>query len=52
MFLIQDKRAVVVAGTHGKTTTSSAIAWSLFDTGVDPSYFIGGSRATQNKGIA
>ncbi len=50
MFLIQDKRAVVVAGTHGKTTTSSAIAWSLYDTGVDPSYFIGGIPRNTKQG--
>jgi UDP-N-acetylmuramate: L-alanyl-gamma-D-glutamyl-meso-diaminopimelate ligase len=41
---------VVVAGTHGKTTTSSAIAWSLFDTGVDPSYFIGGIPRNTKQG--
>lgn len=50
MVLIQDKRALVVAGTHGKTTTSSAIAWSLSDAGMDPSYFIGGVPHNTSRG--
>jgi UDP-N-acetylmuramate: L-alanyl-gamma-D-glutamyl-meso-diaminopimelate ligase len=32
----------VVAGTHGKTTTSSLLAYSLDHVGLSPSYFIGG----------
>ena len=35
-------RSVVVAGTHGKTTTASMVAWSLVEGGVDPSFFVGG----------
>lgn len=35
-------RSVVVAGTHGKTTTSSLLAWGLAAAGRDPSFVIGG----------
>jgi len=33
---------VVVAGTHGKTTTSAMCAWLLLDAGLDPGMLIGG----------
>ncbi|HXJ21516.1 MAG TPA: GNAT family N-acetyltransferase [Polyangia bacterium] len=36
------KRSLVVAGTHGKTTTSSLLAYVLHDAGRDPSFLIGG----------
>ena len=35
-------RSVVVAGTHGKTTTAFMLAWTLTEAGVDPSFLIGG----------
>ncbi len=35
-------RSIVVAGTHGKTTTSSLVGWLLTAGGLDPSVFIGG----------
>lgn len=38
--------AVVVAGTHGKTTTSSMMAHVLVEAGKDPSFLVGG--VTQN----
>ena len=41
-FLIDGKRSVVVAGTHGKTTTTSLMSWVLAAAGLDPSFFIGG----------
>lgn len=41
--LMNGKRAVTVAGAHGKTTTSSMLAHILVNTGADPSYAIGGS---------
>ncbi|MFO7736030.1 MAG: Mur ligase domain-containing protein, partial [bacterium] len=40
-FLIGDKKSVVVAGTHGKSTTSTMISEYLFNSGSSPSYFIG-----------
>ncbi len=36
------REAMVVAGTHGKTTTTSLLAWILEATGTDPSYLVGG----------
>ncbi|HET6282073.1 MAG TPA: UDP-N-acetylmuramate:L-alanyl-gamma-D-glutamyl-meso-diaminopimelate ligase [Polyangia bacterium] len=39
---LQDKHSVVIAGTHGKTTTASILAHVLHDAGRDPSFLIGG----------
>ncbi len=36
------RRTVAVAGTHGKTTTSSMLALALIDAGFSPSFIIGG----------
>ncbi|HZT21463.1 MAG TPA: UDP-N-acetylmuramate:L-alanyl-gamma-D-glutamyl-meso-diaminopimelate ligase [Verrucomicrobiae bacterium] len=41
-FFIRGKRAIVVAGTHGKTTTTSLLAWVFEHNGLNPSYLIGG----------
>ena len=41
-FFAEDKKALLVAGTHGKTTTASILAWVLYKGGMDPSYMIGG----------
>ncbi len=40
--VLPGRRAMVVAGTHGKTTTASLVAWLLRVAGKDPSYLIGG----------
>jgi UDP-N-acetylmuramate--alanine ligase len=40
--LMEGKNAVCVAGCHGKTTTSSLVATSLWRAGRDPSFVIGG----------
>jgi UDP-N-acetylmuramate: L-alanyl-gamma-D-glutamyl-meso-diaminopimelate ligase len=37
-----DARSVVIAGTHGKTTTTSLAGWLLTHGGADPTVFIGG----------
>ena len=37
-----EKKPVVIAGTHGKTTTTSMIAWSLVQADFDPSFLVGG----------
>ncbi len=41
-FFLRQKTSVVVTGTHGKTTTTSILAWVLHAAGLDPSFFIGG----------
>ena len=37
-----ERRSIVVAGTHGKTTTSSMLAMAMRESGLDPSFIIGG----------
>jgi UDP-N-acetylmuramate: L-alanyl-gamma-D-glutamyl-meso-diaminopimelate ligase len=39
---LQDKEVLVVAGTHGKTTTTSMLSWIFHSAGLDPSFLIGG----------
>ncbi|MBW1894727.1 MAG: UDP-N-acetylmuramate:L-alanyl-gamma-D-glutamyl-meso-diaminopimelate ligase [Deltaproteobacteria bacterium] len=41
-FVIKNKKSILVTGTHGKTTTSSLMAWLLFCAGLDPGFMIGG----------
>jgi len=43
--------SLVVAGTHGKTTTSAMVAWILEQTGADPSYLIGGLPRWNPRGF-
>ncbi|RXZ36414.1 UDP-N-acetylmuramate:L-alanyl-gamma-D-glutamyl-meso-diaminopimelate ligase [Oxalobacteraceae bacterium CAVE-383] len=40
--ILRDKWVLAVAGTHGKTTTSSMLAWILEDAGYAPGFLIGG----------
>jgi UDP-N-acetylmuramate: L-alanyl-gamma-D-glutamyl-meso-diaminopimelate ligase len=41
-FFLADRRPLVVAGTHGKTTTTALAAWTLTAAGRDPGYLVGG----------
>src|SRR5262245_15557887 len=41
-FFLEGKTSLVVAGTHGKTTATSLLAWLLYETGRDPSFLAGG----------
>ncbi|MBI2982486.1 MAG: UDP-N-acetylmuramate:L-alanyl-gamma-D-glutamyl-meso-diaminopimelate ligase [Deltaproteobacteria bacterium] len=41
-FFLKDRRSLVVAGTHGKTTTSALAAWLLEKTGFSPGFLVGG----------
>ncbi|MGH7650494.1 MAG: UDP-N-acetylmuramate:L-alanyl-gamma-D-glutamyl-meso-diaminopimelate ligase [Gemmatimonadaceae bacterium] len=39
---IWGRHSLAVAGTHGKTTTTSLLAWALESAGLNPSFLIGG----------
>ncbi|GAD78765.1 UDP-N-acetylmuramate:L-alanyl-gamma-D-glutamyl-meso-diaminopimelate ligase [Vibrio ezurae] len=41
-FLLQDRWVLAVAGTHGKTTTSSMLSWILDACGYEPGFLVGG----------
>jgi len=41
-FMAEGRQPVLVTGTHGKTTTSSIMAWIFESSGFDPSFLIGG----------
>jgi len=46
--LMQDKIGIAVAGTHGKTTTTAMIAWTLHALGRDPSFIVGSEISNLN----
>jgi UDP-N-acetylmuramate--alanine ligase len=48
--LMLGRRTVAVAGTHGKTTTTSMLTTVLRECGADPSYVIGGILAQTGRG--
>jgi UDP-N-acetylmuramate: L-alanyl-gamma-D-glutamyl-meso-diaminopimelate ligase len=50
-FLIASKRSIVIAGTHGKTTTTALMAWVLTQAALDPSFFVGGIPINFNDGF-
>lgn len=50
--LLPGRRPLVVAGTHGKTTTSSFLAWALALAGREPGRFIGGAPIDLGRGYA
>ena len=39
---LNGRHSLVIAGTHGKTTTTSMAAWIFQSAGRDPSFLIGG----------
>jgi UDP-N-acetylmuramate: L-alanyl-gamma-D-glutamyl-meso-diaminopimelate ligase len=49
-FFIRGKRSLVVAGTHGKTTTTSLLAWVFEHNGLKPSFLIGGIPSNLGQG--
>lgn len=55
--LMDGRTGIAVAGTHGKTTTTSMIAWMLTALGLDPTFISGGvianldTNARAGKGI-
>jgi UDP-N-acetylmuramate: L-alanyl-gamma-D-glutamyl-meso-diaminopimelate ligase len=48
---LKQKRSIVVAGTHGKTTTTSLVAFLLHASSMDPSFLIGGVAADFGSGF-
>ena len=40
--ILRGRHPVVIAGTHGKTTTTALTAWLLASAGRDPGYLVGG----------
>jgi UDP-N-acetylmuramate: L-alanyl-gamma-D-glutamyl-meso-diaminopimelate ligase len=48
--VLQGRHVLAVAGTHGKTTTTSMLAWVLEDAGLQPGFLVGG--VPQNFGVS
>lgn len=48
--ILQKRRVLAVAGTHGKTTTTSLLAWILEHAGLKPGFLIGG--VPENFGVS
>jgi UDP-N-acetylmuramate: L-alanyl-gamma-D-glutamyl-meso-diaminopimelate ligase len=46
---LEGRHPIVVAGTHGKTTTSGLLAWVLSAAGRDPSFLVGGVLRNFNR---
>ena len=47
--LLAGQRTIGVAGSHGKTTTTSMIVWMLSELGLEPGFIVGGQ--VQNLGV-
>src|SRR5436190_8312983 len=47
---IRGRRSLVLAGTHGKTTTTSLASWIVDQAGLNPSFLVGG--VVQNFGVS
>lgn len=50
--LMEGKKVIAVAGSHGKTTTTAMIAHILVETGRHPSYIVGGTLKTTGTNAA
>ena len=48
-YLLTDRWVIAVAGTHGKTTTTSMISWILEYAGLTPGFLIGGIPQNFNR---
>ncbi|MFX6941398.1 UDP-N-acetylmuramate:L-alanyl-gamma-D-glutamyl-meso-diaminopimelate ligase, partial [Acinetobacter baumannii] len=40
--VLRGRHVLAVAGTHGKTTTTSLLAWLLEEAGLEPGFLVGG----------
>jgi UDP-N-acetylmuramate: L-alanyl-gamma-D-glutamyl-meso-diaminopimelate ligase len=52
LFFLRGRHNLVVTGTHGKTTTSSLLAWILQCAGLEPAYMIGGIARNLGQGCS
>ncbi|MCP4139758.1 MAG: UDP-N-acetylmuramate--L-alanine ligase [Chloroflexi bacterium] len=46
--LMEDKIGIAIAGTHGKTSTTAMMAWTLTELKEDPSFIVGGTINKMN----
>jgi len=51
-FFLRGRHNLVVTGTHGKTTTTSILAWIFESAGLAPGYLIGGIPANLGQGAS
>ncbi|MGA9207194.1 MAG: UDP-N-acetylmuramate:L-alanyl-gamma-D-glutamyl-meso-diaminopimelate ligase [Terriglobales bacterium] len=51
-YFLRGREPIVVAGTHGKTTTTSMLAWIFETAGLKPSFLIGGIAENFNSSFA
>ncbi len=51
-FVLRDRRPLVIAGSHGKTTTTAMAAWVYSRAGADPGFLIGGAPIGLSSGFA
>ncbi len=52
LFFLKGRKSIVVAGTHGKTTTTGMMAHVLDSAGKDPGYLVGGVISSTGKSYA
>jgi len=50
--LMEGKKVIAVAGSHGKTTTSSLVAYMLREAGLSPTFMVGGEAADLGSNAA
>jgi UDP-N-acetylmuramate: L-alanyl-gamma-D-glutamyl-meso-diaminopimelate ligase len=49
-YFLRGRRSLVVAGTHGKTTTAALLAWVFEHSGLNPGFLIGGIAENLGQG--
>ncbi|RMG66352.1 MAG: UDP-N-acetylmuramate:L-alanyl-gamma-D-glutamyl-meso-diaminopimelate ligase [Calditrichaeota bacterium] len=49
---VEQKRTIVVTGTHGKTTTTALISWIFHEAGLSPTFLIGGIARNFQSSVA
>jgi UDP-N-acetylmuramate: L-alanyl-gamma-D-glutamyl-meso-diaminopimelate ligase len=51
VFALKGKKPIVIAGTHGKTTTTALVAWLLESAGLEPGFLVGGIPGNFGSGF-